>query len=70
MAAGRIRQSETGIGNYNEAIVGMSYPELYVSDLVRDPANGKVVVNATTGEPSVSNTLVAAGRTRLNISWA
>ena len=60
--SGSNKTLETGIGYYDEAIVGMAYPELYVSDLVRDPANGKVVVNATTGEPSVSNTLVAAGR--------
>ena len=61
--SGANKTIETGIGNYNEAIVGMSYPQLYVSDLVRDPSNGKVVVNATTGEPSVANSLVAAGRT-------
>jgi len=54
---------QTGIGNYNEAIVGMSFPQLYVQDLLRDSVNHKVIVNAQTGEPSVANTLVAAGRT-------
>lgn len=52
-----------GIGNGNEAIVGMAFPQLYVSDLVRDPATGNVVVSSTTGLPSLSSNLVAAGRT-------
>jgi hypothetical protein len=54
---------QTGIGNNNEAIVGMSFPQLYVSDLVRDPANGKIVVSSSTGLPSLATSLVAAGRT-------
>lgn len=55
--------TQTGITNNNEAIVGMSFPQLYVTDLVRDPANGKVVVSSTTGLPSQAASLVAAGRT-------
>ncbi len=54
---------QTGIGNNNEAIVGMSFPQLYVTDLLRDSANGKVIVDAKTGLPTVAPNLVAAGRT-------
>lgn len=54
---------QTGIGNNNEAIVGMVFPQLYVSDLVRDPANGKIVVSSATGLPTLSTSLVPAGRT-------
>ncbi|HVT86560.1 MAG TPA: SusC/RagA family TonB-linked outer membrane protein [Chitinophagaceae bacterium] len=61
--------TKTGIGNANEAIVGMEFPQLYVSDLVRDPANGKIIVDATTGLPSLSSTLVAAGRTTPKYIW-
>ena len=50
------------IGSANYAIVGMPYPELYVSDLARDSASGKVIVDPTTGLPSLSSTSVAAGR--------
>ena len=61
--SGNNKTLQTGIGNNNEAIVGMSFPQLYVSDLLRDSANGKVIVSSTTGEPTLSNSLVAAGRT-------
>jgi TonB-linked SusC/RagA family outer membrane protein len=61
--SGANKTLQTGIGNYNEAIVGMSFPQLYVQDLKRDSSNGKVVVDGTTGEPSLANGLVAAGRT-------
>jgi TonB-dependent SusC/RagA subfamily outer membrane receptor len=54
---------QTGIGNSNEAIVGMTFPQMYVSDLVRDSATGKVIVNGTTGLPSVGTTPIAVGRT-------
>lgn len=54
---------QTGIGNNNEAIVGMVFPQMYVSDLNRDPSNGKIVVSAQTGLPSLSTNYVAAGRT-------
>jgi TonB-linked SusC/RagA family outer membrane protein len=54
---------QTGIGNNNEAIVGETFPQMYVSDLTRDPSNGKVVVSATTGLPSLASNYVSAGRT-------
>ena len=50
------------IGNNNEAIVGYSFPELYVQDLNRDP-QGHVIVDGTTGLPSVASNYVPAGRT-------
>jgi TonB-linked SusC/RagA family outer membrane protein len=52
-----------GIGNANEAIVGMTFPQLYVNDLKRDSATGKVIVDATTGLPTKTSTLYAVGRT-------
>jgi TonB-linked SusC/RagA family outer membrane protein len=54
---------QVGIGNDNEAIVGMAFPQLYVTDLVRDSATGKVIVDPTTGYPSLSNSLIPVGRT-------
>ena len=54
---------QTGIGNDNEAIVGMVFPQMYVQDLNRDSATGKVIVNSTTGLPSVATTPIAVGRT-------
>ena len=50
------------IGNSNEAIVGYTFPQMYVTDLVRDP-QGHVVVDGTTGLPSVTSTFKAVGRT-------
>lgn len=50
------------IGNANEAIVGMDFPQLYVSDLNRDSATGKVIVSSTTGLPSLAPNPVAVGR--------
>ncbi|HWB28176.1 MAG TPA: SusC/RagA family TonB-linked outer membrane protein [Chitinophagaceae bacterium] len=50
------------IGNSNHAIVGMTFPQMYVSDLNRDP-QGHVIVDATTGLPSLSGNLIAAGNT-------
>jgi TonB-linked SusC/RagA family outer membrane protein len=54
---------QTGINNNNEAIVGMTFPQMYVSDLLRDPSNGKVIVDPVSGLPSLANAFVAAGRT-------
>jgi TonB-linked SusC/RagA family outer membrane protein len=54
---------QVDIGNNNEAIVGMTFPQMYVYDLNRDSATGKVIVNSTTGLPSVSNSPIAVGRT-------
>lgn len=60
---GNTKVLQADIGNSNEAIVGMAFPQMYVSDFNRDPANGKVIVDGTTGYPSLSPDLVAAGRT-------
>ncbi len=60
---------QTTIGNNNYAIVGMDFPQLYVSDLVRDPANGKIVVDGATGLPSLAANYVAAGRTTPKYIW-
>jgi TonB-linked SusC/RagA family outer membrane protein len=62
-SSGSAKTLQTGIGNSNEAIVGKVFPQLYVSDLLRDSSNGKVIVDASTGMPSLSPTSVAAGRT-------
>ncbi len=62
-SSGSAKTQQTDIGNFNEAIVGKVFPQLYVSDLVRDSINGKVIVDGTTGMPSLSPTSVAAGRT-------
>ena len=51
-----------GIGNDNQAIVGMSFPQLYVQDLKRDSATNKVIVDPGTGLPSVSSDFKAVGR--------
>lgn len=61
--SGANKTLQTGITNNNEAIVGEVYPQLYVSDLVRDPSNGKIVVSAQTGLPSLATSYVSAGRT-------
>jgi TonB-linked SusC/RagA family outer membrane protein len=50
------------IGNYNEAIVGTTFPQMYVQDLNRDP-QGHVIVDGTTGLPSVNPNFIAVGRT-------
>lgn len=52
-----------GIGNSNEAIVGMDFPQMYVTDLNRDSASGKVIVNPVTGYPSLNSTAIPVGRT-------
>ncbi|MFI5185283.1 MAG: SusC/RagA family TonB-linked outer membrane protein [Chitinophagales bacterium] len=62
-STGSTKTLQADIGNSNEAIVGMTFPQMYVSDLNRDPANGKVIVDGITGYPSLSPDLVAAGRT-------
>jgi len=61
--SGTNKTLQTAINNNNEAIVGKVFPQLYVSDLVRDSTNGKVIVSSVTGEPTLANSLVAAGRT-------
>jgi TonB-linked SusC/RagA family outer membrane protein len=55
--------TQTLVSNSNYAITGMSFPQMYVSDYVRDSATGKVIVDPTTGLPSTAGTPVAVGRT-------
>jgi hypothetical protein len=55
--------TQTYIGNNNEAIVGMVFPQLYVQDFVRDSATHKVIVDPVDGMPSVAQGLIAVGRT-------
>lgn len=51
------------IGNYNFAIVGRPFPYMQLSDLERDSATGKVIVDATTGLPKQSANVVPVGQT-------
>lgn len=51
------------IGNNNYAIVGMPFPYMQLKDLTRDPATGKVVVDATTGLPLLDAAVKPVGRT-------
>ncbi len=50
------------IGNSNEAIVGYTFPQMFVQDLNRDP-QGHVIVDANTGLPSVNPNFIPVGRT-------
>lgn len=56
------------IGNNNEAIVGMSFPQMYVQDLNRDP-EGHVIVDGTTGLPKLNSNYIAVGRTTPHYIW-
>ena len=47
----------------NIAIVGQPAYQFQLTDYNRDPATGKVIVDAATGNPSVSSSLVVKGRT-------
>ncbi len=47
----------------NIAVVGQPAFAFQLTDYNRDPATGKVIVDATTGNPSVSSTMVVKGRT-------
>ena len=68
---------ELGIGNYNFAIVGQPAYVFKVPDYKRDPATGKVIVDKTTGLPSVDPNLAQFGRTtpdnilglNLTVNW-
>ncbi|HLY68443.1 MAG TPA: SusC/RagA family TonB-linked outer membrane protein [Puia sp.] len=59
------------------AVVGQSFPSLETNDWVRDPSNGKVIVDPTTGNPSISSTYKNEGNTTpkdvigvtSNVSW-
>ncbi|MDN3551740.1 SusC/RagA family TonB-linked outer membrane protein [Mucilaginibacter aquaedulcis] len=54
--------NQLSIGSSNYIVVGESYPRLLGTDYVRDP-QGRVVVNGTTGLPSVANALKDFGQT-------
>ena len=43
------------------AVVGAAYPSIETNDWVRDPANGKVIVNTVTGLPSIGTSYVNEG---------
>ena len=47
----------------NIATVGQSAFAFQLTDYQRDPATGKVIVDATTGNPAVASSLVTKGRT-------
>ena len=50
------------IANSNEAIVGYTFPQMFVQDLNRDPS-GHIVVDGTTGLPSLNSNFIPVGRT-------
>lgn len=47
----------------NIAVVGQPAFAFQMTDYTRDPATGKVIVDATTGNPSVASEMVVKGRT-------
>lgn len=55
--------NELYIGNNVYATPGKAYPNLKVSDFVRDPATGNIVVDANTGFPSKAGALSTFGTT-------
>lgn len=69
--------SELGIGNFNFAVVGQPAYVFKMTDYNRDPATGKVIVDRTTGMPSLTNAQVQVGNTlpsdilnlNLNMNW-
>ncbi|MBU3713453.1 MAG: SusC/RagA family TonB-linked outer membrane protein [Ferruginibacter sp.] len=54
--------NELGIGNYNWVIVGQPVYKFRLTDYVRDPASGKVIVGAD-GMPTLNPNLTTFGRT-------
>jgi TonB-linked SusC/RagA family outer membrane protein len=50
------------VGNSSYAVVGQSYPELEGYDWTRDPATGKVIVDANTGLPTRASSLSVLGQ--------
>jgi hypothetical protein len=55
--------NQIGIGNYNWVIVGQPVYKFRVYDYVRDSATGKVIVDQTTGMPTVNPNLTTFGKT-------
>ena len=68
---------EIGIGNSNYVIVGKSAYVFKLTDYIRDPATGKVIVDKNTGMPSINPNLTTFGKTTpdnivgltLNVDW-
>ena len=50
------------VGNASWAVVGHSYPQIEGYDWTRDPANGKVIVDANTGLPTRASQLSILGQ--------
>jgi TonB-linked SusC/RagA family outer membrane protein len=69
--------NELGIGNYNFAVVNQPAFVFKLTDYVRDPATGKVIVDAGTGMPSLNSIETQHGKTlpehilglNLNVNW-
>jgi outer membrane receptor protein involved in Fe transport len=55
--------SALNVGNNSYAVVGYGYPQLETYDWTRDPANGKVIVDANTGLPTRASQLSVMGQT-------
>lgn len=53
--------NELFLGNSSYAIVGQQYPSIKGYDWNRDPATGKVIVNATTGMPTRASSTTILG---------
>ncbi len=68
---------EVGIGSNNYVIVGQSAYVFKLTDYLRDPATGKVIVDKYTGMPSIDPNLKQFGKTTpdnllgitLNVNW-
>jgi TonB-linked SusC/RagA family outer membrane protein len=68
---------EIGIGNNNFVIVGKSAYVFKLTDYIREPSTGKVIVDKNTGMPSINPNLTTFGKTTpdniigltLNIDW-
>lgn len=58
-----IQQAASNPTVNNIAVVGQPAFAFQMTDYNRDPATGKVIVDATTGNPSVSSNMVIKGRT-------
>lgn len=54
---------ELGLGNANYAIVGLPAFVFKLTDYIRDSATGKVIVDRTTGMPTLNSNLTTFGQT-------
>jgi TonB-linked SusC/RagA family outer membrane protein len=76
-SSGTNTTTQTLVSNLNYAITGMSFPQMYVYDYLRDSSSGKVIVDGTTGYPSAAASPSAVGRTTpkyilglsTNVTW-